>query len=145
MRSKLVKELKCFNAQPIENYLAAGTPDVTSTMGWMELKHKRTWPVRPTTPLRIAHFTHKQRMWHLKHARLGGVSWLILQIGKEWFIFTGEIGAAYLGNATREELHTLAALHLTNGFDRRKIQETLINGFQTAHGVIPALSHLWSK
>jgi hypothetical protein len=104
MRSKVIKALKPLHAIPVENSVHPGTPDVNCLAGWIELKWKRNWPVRPTTPLRLPHFTSTQKRWLLKRHALGGNSWLLLQVKRDWLLFTAPQAYQLVGQATKSEL-----------------------------------------
>lgn len=91
----------------VENLLCGkggiGTPDVNISTGWVELKWAKSWPSRPSTPLRLPHFTDEQRNWALRRKGAGGRCWLVLQVKQEWFIFD-EAGMQWVGTWTRQEL-----------------------------------------
>lgn len=76
-----------FWLQRIENGLAAGTPDVLSItkghVAWVELKAVDSFPVRPKTPvLGDEGLNNEQRNWHLDWAMRGGISYVLIGIGR---------------------------------------------------------------
>jgi len=83
-----------------------GTPDVNITTGWIENKFARRWPPREG-PLRLDHYTPKQRAWALRREKAGGKVWLLLRVDKEWLLFSGGSAALLLGTdeGTREALY----------------------------------------
>lgn len=88
MRSTVVKVLKPFDAISVENPAYPGTPDVNSTLGWIELKEAKRWPRGAHTPLRLPHFTQQQRVWLTRRARVDrGRVWLLLKVGEEWLLY----------------------------------------------------------
>jgi hypothetical protein len=127
MRGKVIKALKPLHAIPVENSVHVGTPDVNCLHGWIELKWKRSWPVRPTTPLRLPHFTTVQKRWLLKRHALGGRCWLLLQVNRDWLIFTAPQAYRLVGQATRTELMSGCHRHW-KGLDVKGLRQTLIEG-----------------
>lgn len=95
---------------PIENLLTGrtgvGTPDVETIAGWVELKHLDDFPVRDHTIVRIPHFTDQQREWHERRFKAGELTWLVVQVKREWFVFTSEqlddVGANWTANEWRK-------------------------------------------
>lgn len=64
LRAAVVKILKPLNAQPVENIVKVGTPDVEYHGGWIEVKRTVEWPARATTVVRLDHdLTLEQRIW----------------------------------------------------------------------------------
>lgn len=88
----------------VENPVWPGTPDVNYIHGWIELKFAEKWPVRPTTPLRLDHFTPQQRVWLTRRVRSGGLALLLLHIADEWLLFRGDVAARIIGKAVRPQL-----------------------------------------
>lgn len=121
MRRKVVKELRSLHAVAIENMTSSGVPDINYTDGWIELKHLSKFPKRPSTPVRIPHFTDVQRLWLTTREKRGGKTWLLLQCGREWFLFTGTVAAEYVGNVTRAELQGLSTWHSKTGLHKEEI------------------------
>jgi hypothetical protein len=79
---------------PIENLLTGktgiGTPDVETTAGHVELKILDGFPARETTVVRIPHLTDEQRDWHQRRYLAGEMTWLVVQVRREWFVFRSE-------------------------------------------------------
>jgi len=99
--------------------------------GWIELKWARTWPTRPDTPLRIKHYTQIQKNFGKNYWKAGGKSWLLLQIKREWFLFTGPVAAEHLGHATRSQLFDLALAHWSNGLNKQELIKWLTMDWAT--------------
>lgn len=78
-------------AERIENSAKSGTPDVAysanNVHGWIELKHRPTWPKRSKTPVRLHHFTNQQRIFLTKHGKAGGHCFLFLKVEKDYLLF----------------------------------------------------------
>ena len=85
-----------WEATRIENPVGPGTPDVfyalkdNGRMGWIELKHVHEWPKRPTTPLKIPHFTADQRTWIKRYGSIGAQVHVFLQVDREYFLLEWE-------------------------------------------------------
>lgn len=77
--------------QRVENSVGPGTPDVyytmnSGTMGWLENKHAHEWPKRPSTALRLDHFTPQQRSFLRRHGKLKANVWILLQVESDYFL-----------------------------------------------------------
>lgn len=84
----------------------SGIPDVNYSVGWIELKYLPEWPVRPTTKVRVGHYTKEQRAWATQRAKAGGRVFFLLKVGeREWLLLAGEVAARYVGKLTRTELY----------------------------------------
>lgn len=73
-----------------EDLLSEGVPDVSYTIkgasGWVELKYlPKTPPEQHTATIR--HFTKEQRNWLVDCGRNGGRAWLLLQLGKSYYLY----------------------------------------------------------
>ena len=118
-RGKVIRLLKSLHAIPVENRVGVlGCPDVSYIGGWLELKWLRSWPKRAETPVTIEHFTVAQRRWLNKHCSLGGKAWLLLQVQREWLLFTGFNAKYAVGFETREGLYRAARARWTNGINK---------------------------
>lgn len=109
MRKTIVRLLKPLHAVSVENGMThPGTPDVSYAGGWIELKAMEHWPVRPTTPLRVPHFTPQQRIWLMRRYRAGGRVFLLLTVGNDWLLFKGSVAAMHLGYNPKSTLYDWA-------------------------------------
>lgn len=81
-----------------------GVPDVNYALGWIELKWLPSWPKRHSTKVRIPHFTTHQRRWLRRRWDALGGSHLLLGVGPEVLLFTGDVAAAIVGKAPRLKL-----------------------------------------
>ena len=76
--------------QRIESPLVIGIPDVCYCLlghtGWLELKELDKWPVRPTTPVRIASLIIEQVIFAESWRRAGGAAHLLLQVGRAYVL-----------------------------------------------------------
>lgn len=74
----------------IENRVKTNTPDVYAcghgVNCWMELKVLPRFPTRPSTTVRLDHWTSGQRFWAMRHLEHGGATLLLLQVGDEVFV-----------------------------------------------------------
>lgn len=125
-RRRVVHALRALHAIPVENGgCCPGTPDVAYIGGWIETKWLREWPARPDTVVRLDHpLTPQQRLWHRLHARLGGVSWVLLQVRQEWLLLRGVDAADHLEvDCNRAQLTELAHRHWPRGLDEKELLE----------------------
>lgn len=108
LRSRVVRALAPLHARAVECRLGSGGPDVDYAHGWIELKILQEWPKKPCTVARLDHFTPQQRAWLGRRWEVGGLCWVLLQIGTaEMLLFTGQVAAAYLGSTTQRGLYSL--------------------------------------
>ena len=118
MRTNLVKALSVLDAVSIENPAGPGTPDINFIGGWIECKWLRAWPKRPDTPVKLDHpLLASQKVWIRRRIRRGGRAWVMLQCGREWFLFKGDVACDFLGTSSRNELHYYARAHWHIGLD----------------------------
>ena len=84
-----------WHAQRHEDVAGVGIPDVSYGLrgadGWLELKVLPDWPVRPSTIVRIHHFTSAQRAWlKLRGSAGGGRCFLFLRVQDEFLLLSHE-------------------------------------------------------
>ena len=125
MRRNVIKALHELHAVPIESRVRAGVPDVAYINGWIELKWLRDWPKRVDTIVRIHHYTQQQRIWLRRHWELGGNSWLLLQVKREWLLFDGPTAYMHVGNLDRLDLTNHAMRYWDNGLKPVELREFL--------------------
>ena len=122
MRKSLVKKLRILDAHAIENPMRAGVPDINYADGWIECKWLRAWPKRRGTVVKLDHpLLKSQKVWIRRRIRHGGKVWVMLQCGREWFLFKGSTALDSLGNSTRLELHSHAFYVWKIGLDADKL------------------------
>jgi hypothetical protein len=96
----------------VEDAAGIGTPDVYLRCGprsaWIELKHVAACPKRPTTPLRIDHFTDEQRLWLRAEGLAGGLAWLFMQVADDYLLFKWD-AAQDVGMLTKGQMFERAA------------------------------------
>lgn len=125
MRRRVIKLLRPLDAISVENgMVGAGTPDVNYIGGWVELKELKEWPKRPTTKVKIRHFTQQQKVWLRRRAAKGGEAYFLLKVQQEWLLFDG-ITAFDIGKYTREELTNKAMIHWKKGLKDKELLECL--------------------
>lgn len=105
MRKKVCKILREAGLDPfaVENPILPGTPDVNYRDGWIELKDVDRWPPRGG-PMRVPHFTPQQRIRHRKRRAVGGRSYVLIRVDRDWLLFDGAIAAEILGDVEKEML-----------------------------------------
>lgn len=129
LRREFCRLIRALDPVPIENILTGntgvGTPDVETVAGWVELKWAKAWPKRATTPLRLPHFTDRQKDWAKRRRAHGEECWLVLQVKQDWFIFDSD-GMQEVGNLTRDQLIEASRAF----FDKKPTPEQLCAVFQ---------------
>tara|TARA_R110002167_G_C12707228_1_gene655131 strand:- start:29978 stop:30355 length:378 start_codon:yes stop_codon:yes gene_type:complete len=104
-----MKLLKPVDGVRVENMLGKGTPDVNYTGGWIELKQQDKWPVRASTKVKLNHdLSLEQRIWLSRRERKGGTAWVLLQIARDYMLFTGTVASEVIGECTQGELKAAA-------------------------------------
>jgi hypothetical protein len=76
----------------VENKVAAGMPDIhyvsEAGSGWIELKYIPEFQIKGRTKIGIR---KAQAIWHKNYKNDGGISWILLRVGREKiFLFNGE-------------------------------------------------------
>lgn len=127
----------------VENLLDRGTPDVDwacwGSEGWIELKELAEWPKRPSTIVRVPHFSDDQKCWLMDRGNAGGRVHLLLRVAKpRTYLLLDWWGAVTcLGKTTREELEHVALVcrgpefpvaHLRSALTRELPLNTIPNG-----------------
>ena len=79
----------------VENGVCDGMPDVSMTCAgidvWVELKYVAQWPARANTRVMGDRGLRPEQVnWHLRHQRAGGKSFVLVGIGKEMFLASGQ-------------------------------------------------------
>lgn len=107
---RLLKAPRCRTVR-VETTTENGVPDIYYNLhgetGWMEDKYLRAWPKRPTTTVKIKHYTDQQRKWLFEEGQAGGRAWLLLQVGTDYLLFDWRAAQA-VGYLTRAELFKVA-------------------------------------
>jgi hypothetical protein len=110
MSTRVSKALKPFDPLRVENTAHPGFPDMSYIDGLLENKWVRAWPVKPTSPVLIPHFTQQQRTTLRRRWRMGGRAYLLLQVAKDWLLFNGEQAAEFVGRSTKAVLYREATM-----------------------------------
>lgn len=124
-RKIVVQLLRSYHAVAVENALGSGTPDVYCTLGWIELKSLREWPVREKSPVRLPHFTAMQKHWLSKECACGGKAWLLIKIAREWVLIHGT-KVDTVGAVPRDALLALSARHWNKTPSKEELVECLL-------------------
>jgi len=97
----------------VENGVEEGTPDLNyckaGREGWVELKCTHL-PKRPTTGVKVEHFTEEQRGWANKRAVHGGRCFMWLAIGNHRALFKAPYPPKFLAGHTVAQLKRYALL-----------------------------------
>ena len=108
MARQICYALRALDPVRIEGANRPGIADVECRAGWVELKWRRRWP-RGQVPVQLHHFTQQQRAWlRSRWCARGGGAFVLLQVNKEWLLFSAPAAAAELGYAPRERLYSIA-------------------------------------
>lgn len=74
----------------VENVVGPAFPDVDYAFGNIELKAMAEFPMRPDTLVKVPEFTGAQAGWLYRRWMAGGLSWLSIRVGHEWYWFDGQ-------------------------------------------------------
>lgn len=91
--------------------------------GWIELKFRGMAPVREKTICKIDHYTDEQRTWLKGKGEAGGMTFLLLQLGRSWLLFD-HVRCQDVGRVNSAELYDLANYH-SDGLDPRGLWEAI--------------------
>ena len=133
-RRRVLRALKPLHAVPVENPAKPGTPDVNYIEGWIELKWLRRWPAREETIVRLEHFTVQQRRFLRDRWQRGGRCWLLLQVGREWLLFTGQDAHDYVGQMSRGGLYRCARVRWESGLIDEDLRKCLTRDWESWNG-----------
>lgn len=127
MRRRLILKLKSLHAIAVENPIHPGTPDVNYSGGWIELKWMPNWKRNAdSSPVLINHFTEQQRRFLRKRTEVGGRGFLMLQVKREYLLFTGDVAAEYVGKVPRGRLIELSYRYWPKSLNQKELIECLI-------------------
>ena len=87
--------------------------------GWIELKFRGMAPIRTSTLCKIPHYTDEQRRWLKAKGEAGGMTFLLLQLGRSWLLFD-HVRCQTVGKITSSELYDLANYH-SDGLHPREL------------------------
>lgn len=128
MRARIIKALTRLDAIAVENTALPGTQDVNFVEGWLELKWLRSWPARPETVVELDHFTPQQRIRQIKRSRVGGNTWLLLEVRDQWLLFEGSVAAVVVGKANRATLIEAATRVWLIGLNEQELIRCISRG-----------------
>ena len=128
MRSHMCRLLKTWHAVPIESGLAAGVPDVNYIDGWIECKSVDL-PKKPTTVIRVKHFSQDQKFWLTERWQRGGASSVMLKTGPWWLLFDAPVAVEIVGKVTILQLTD----RCVEGWARMPKKDELMDGLRKVH------------
>lgn len=111
MRDRVVPFLKVIHGKAVENVVGPGTPDIESILGHIECKKISGWPARPDTPVHVPHYTPQQRSWLATRRELGGCAYMLIQVGREYWLYDGMWAADYVDRVPRAAMEENALWH----------------------------------
>lgn len=91
----------------VENLVHDGTPDVCSTLGFIECKRVDEWPVRSTSKVGVD-LRRSQRLWLRRWTHCGGSALVLTVVCGEWFVHDGQWSAKNLAGATQQDMREYA-------------------------------------
>jgi hypothetical protein len=103
LRAKLTALYAGIDVMRVENTTQDGTPDVNMCFEgdevWVELKHVHAFPKRETTTVGKKEWIRRAQVdWAYARTKSGGTVFLLVQVEREYFLFTGsQIPALYVG------------------------------------------------
>lgn len=91
VRKMILAEFPSARIDRVENGLVDGMPDVNCCVKgsdlWLELKYIESWPARAATQvLGRKGLRPEQVNWHIRQSAAGGVSFIVVGIGKETWV-----------------------------------------------------------
>lgn len=107
LRGIVISALRRYSAFAVENRVHDGTPDICSTLGWIECKCVNKLPIRKTSKVGID-LRISQQFWLRKWNHCNGSALVITVVCEEWFIHSGRWSAEYMVNSTEHQLRVNA-------------------------------------
>lgn len=92
--------------------------------GWMELKFRGMAPIRQSTACKIPHYTDDQRKWLKAKGDAGGMTFLLLQLGRSFMLFD-HVTCQDVGLITTKRLRDTANWISNDGLDARGLWEAI--------------------
>ena len=86
--------------------------------GWIELKFRAMPPVREKTICHLDHYTDDQRIWLKSKGDAGGMTFLLLQLKRDFLLFD-HVQCQDVGRVKTADLYDMANWVSTNGLDAR--------------------------
>lgn len=96
-------------------------PPTRGQHGWMELKWRARWPARIGTNVSLPHYHDDQRKWLMKKGEAGGMTFLFLQVERDYLLFDYR-RAQHVGL-----MNTADTLSLANLIMYRKLDPALLS------------------
>ncbi len=106
----------------VENVLHPGHPDVDYTHGNIELKALDAFPARGPTKVRIPTLTGQQVGWLTRRWEKGGNCWLLVRVGREWFLFCGKDARTIWKGRNQTDWRIWATFVFTTGDPPHRIE-----------------------
>ena len=122
-KSNLIKKLKPLDALPIEHKFRVGIADVECIGAWIECKWMRSWPKNcDTSPVKFPHPLLKEQGIRARNRwKAGGLHMVCVQVGREWFFFSGLDIKDHFDKMTRPQMREKAILYFDKGLDRDRL------------------------
>jgi len=97
---------------------------VTGRHGFVELKFRGMAPIRQSTACKIPHYTDDQRKWLMSKGKAGGMTFLLLQLGRSFMLFD-HVTCQDVGLITTKQLRDTANWISNDGLDARGLWEAI--------------------
>ena len=122
LRTNMVGTYWC-EATRHEDKFQKGIADVSfcqcGMAGWMELKHVSQWPARPTTKVRIPHYSDEQKEFLERKGKCMRHVWLFIQIEGDFLLYDWQ-AALELPDKTKTEMVELATFFYEGRLDYKQ-------------------------
>lgn len=138
LNKRICAALADLDPRRVENTVGHGTPDINYLHGWIEDK-QIAFPKRPTTIVKLEHYTPQQRAWHRKRRQAGGLCFVALEDSDSgtFYLLDAFKAAAHLGVDWTVEGIRRGAMLVQRPFDGRRFRKFILSCKQ---GVIPLTS-----
>jgi hypothetical protein len=118
----------------VENKVAVGMPDVHYVSecggGWIELKYIPRFQIKGRTKIGVR---KSQAIWHTNYKKYGGISWILLRVGREKiFLFEGSRAKEISRMPCDKDIVGMAYWSFLWEFQTRKLGKPKISNIRTA-------------
>ncbi len=117
------------DAVPDLSYAIRSMADNISADGWIELKQKPKWPVKPETPVKFSRYTAGQVNWMTTRGKTGvGKCWVLCKIEDEYLLFKWIYAKELRNGMTRLRMYHTCACRWANHIDAELFASHMLIG-----------------